>query len=587
AAANLLQGDSDRARERGWLLFYCGLLLRFSDNDQTIRCLDEAERLALLAGDSVLLAYTHYQRGPSRCMRGEVRLGLRDIEQGVAELDELPGEYHLRSNDDLALATIETFLAPDDGRPLAPPAPGHAPLSSTPQRGVLVNWLGHSGRYREALATGDTFIATMKGALGAGYTRLYQSHAGHLGRGHALAALGRPDEARHEYMVARRQFQVLGESYMVEYTCWVELLMIAIPYEADRITERTALGAEAARAWRQAGGTITTATHGSLADLFLAPIEGRWAEARQLAEAGLAAPTVDKRHGSISALGALMRWQGEPESAWAQVRKLHPAGPAMQPGDCYFPHGLRLQAIAADLALDAGDLTLADRWIAAHGCWLDWSGAVLWRAEHHLLRARRAQVGGELTVARQHAEDALTCATRPRRPLALLLAHRVLGEITGAAGDFAAAMAHLDQALTLADACCAPYERALTLLAFAELRLAMGEQDAATRSLAEATRLLTPLSAIPALARAADLAARQGVAPPPLVAGSPGHPNGLSPREVAVLRLLAAGRSNHEIARVLSISPRTVQRHVANVYLKIGAHNKADATTYALRHHLI
>ena len=61
---------------------------------------------------------------------------------------------------------------------------------------------------------------------------------------------------------------------------------------------------------------------------------------------------------------------------------------------------------------------------------------------------------------------------------------------------------------------------------------------------------------------------------------------GLTPREAEVLRLLAAGRSNQQIAQALFLSPRTVQRHVANAYLKIGAHNKADATAYALRHKL-
>jgi DNA-binding NarL/FixJ family response regulator len=67
---------------------------------------------------------------------------------------------------------------------------------------------------------------------------------------------------------------------------------------------------------------------------------------------------------------------------------------------------------------------------------------------------------------------------------------------------------------------------------------------------------------------------------------APTLPNGLSPREAEVLALLAAGRSNHEIARALFLSPRTVQRHVANVYGKIGAHNRAEATAYALRHRL-
>jgi len=63
-------------------------------------------------------------------------------------------------------------------------------------------------------------------------------------------------------------------------------------------------------------------------------------------------------------------------------------------------------------------------------------------------------------------------------------------------------------------------------------------------------------------------------------------PEGLSCREREVLGLLAAGHSNRQIAQSLFLSPRTVQRHVANAYLKIGAHNKAAATAYALRHDL-
>jgi DNA-binding CsgD family transcriptional regulator len=63
-------------------------------------------------------------------------------------------------------------------------------------------------------------------------------------------------------------------------------------------------------------------------------------------------------------------------------------------------------------------------------------------------------------------------------------------------------------------------------------------------------------------------------------------PSGLSRREAQVLGLLAAGRSNREIAAALCLSPRTVQRHIANAYAKIGAHNKAHATAYALHHRL-
>ena len=51
-------------------------------------------------------------------------------------------------------------------------------------------------------------------------------------------------------------------------------------------------------------------------------------------------------------------------------------------------------------------------------------------------------------------------------------------------------------------------------------------------------------------------------------------------------RLLAAGESNGEIARRLGLSTHTIERHVANIYRKIDARGRADATAYALRHGL-
>ena len=60
----------------------------------------------------------------------------------------------------------------------------------------------------------------------------------------------------------------------------------------------------------------------------------------------------------------------------------------------------------------------------------------------------------------------------------------------------------------------------------------------------------------------------------------------LTPREVDVLRLIAAGRTNAEISRELVLSERTVARHITNLYGKIGARSKASATAYAIRHHL-
>jgi DNA-binding NarL/FixJ family response regulator len=51
-----------------------------------------------------------------------------------------------------------------------------------------------------------------------------------------------------------------------------------------------------------------------------------------------------------------------------------------------------------------------------------------------------------------------------------------------------------------------------------------------------------------------------------------------------VLRLIAHGYTNTEIAQELVLSVRTVERHIANIYLRIDARGRADATAYALRH---
>ncbi len=66
----------------------------------------------------------------------------------------------------------------------------------------------------------------------------------------------------------------------------------------------------------------------------------------------------------------------------------------------------------------------------------------------------------------------------------------------------------------------------------------------------------------------------------------PAHPDHLTSREVEVLRLIAAGRTNLEISNDLVLSLRTVARHITNIYGKIGARGKADATAYAIRHRL-
>ena len=84
----------------------------------------------------------------------------------------------------------------------------------------------------------------------------------------------------------------------------------------------------------------------------------------------------------------------------------------------------------------------------------------------------------------------------------------------------------------------------------------------------------------------------------PWEAGAPGtqreewrraraYPDGLTMREVEVLGRLTGGQTNTEIAGELHVSARTVERHIANIYAKIGARGRANATAYALTHGLI
>ncbi len=64
-------------------------------------------------------------------------------------------------------------------------------------------------------------------------------------------------------------------------------------------------------------------------------------------------------------------------------------------------------------------------------------------------------------------------------------------------------------------------------------------------------------------------------------------PAGLTVREIEVLRLIAAGMSNREIATRLYLSVRTAERHIANIYKKIKAHSKAEATAFAFNNGLL
>ena len=76
--------------------------------------------------------------------------------------------------------------------------------------------------------------------------------------------------------------------------------------------------------------------------------------------------------------------------------------------------------------------------------------------------------------------------------------------------------------------------------------------------------------------------------PPPTttVTPSPTYPAGLTTREVEVLRLLAGGLTDLQIAEKLVLSPHTVHAHISSIYNKLDITSRSAATRYAIEHHL-
>jgi DNA-binding CsgD family transcriptional regulator len=237
--------------------------------------------------------------------------------------------------------------------------------------------------------------------------------------------------------------------------------------------------------------------------------------------------------------------------------------------------------LGAALALDEDDLPTAALWLEAHAALLGRCEGILGQPEEQALWARYYREIKDTERAYAHAKRALDHARDPRQPLALTAAHRLLGELDTEAGRYDEAEQHLGASLALAEACEMPYERALTLLAMAELRDATGEQTDAARLLEEVRAICAPLGAKPALARADALAARIAASMP---SHAPAYPAGLTAREVEVLRLVAQGLMNAEIADRLFLSERTVEQHLRSIYNKLGSSSRTAATRFAVEH---
>lgn len=250
----------------------------------------------------------------------------------------------------------------------------------------------------------------------------------------------------------------------------------------------------------------------------------------------------------------------------------------------------RLQSNLGLVASDAGDFTTAHaRFDAAlavaaeHGLTGD-AGIVLHCAAH----TARRQGDAEEARARHIASLALFVEIGSRQAIAESLAGLAM---------FAACWAQPAQAAQLLGASATQFEAAAGGLApsyqaehaatVSRVRAALGEQRyarewaaGAALSLDEAVAAAWAMSEEPVTLQRSPTQRQRLATEVPI--GPP-----LSPREREVLRLLASGATNKEMPRALGLSVRTVEHHVLNLYAKIGARGRADATAYALRHALV
>jgi DNA-binding NarL/FixJ family response regulator len=123
----------------------------------------------------------------------------------------------------------------------------------------------------------------------------------------------------------------------------------------------------------------------------------------------------------------------------------------------------------------------------------------------------------------------------------------------------------------------APYEAARVRVLIALGCRLLGDEESAALELDAARRVFGELGAAPDVTRVEHLTRKYTDA----------EAHGLTPRELQVLRLVATGETNHAIAADLVLAQKTVDRHVTNIFAKLGVSSRAAATAYAYQHRLV
>ena len=177
----------------------------------------------------------------------------------------------------------------------------------------------------------------------------------------------------------------------------------------------------------------------------------------------------------------------------------------------------------------------------------------------------------DVPSARAAADELAEIAAELETPLLRAVAAHATGAVLIAEGHPRAALAALRNAWAAWQELGAPYETGRARALVGLVYRALDDEDTAAMELDAARQLFAQLGAVPDLTRLDGYTGKRPVA----------EPSGLSPREVEVLRLVAAGKTNHAIATELFLSDKTVERHVSNILTKLDVSSRTAAAAYA------
>ena len=179
----------------------------------------------------------------------------------------------------------------------------------------------------------------------------------------------------------------------------------------------------------------------------------------------------------------------------------------------------------------------------------------------------------QVDQARQHAEELSGIAAAFENTALRAMAMYAAAEVGLLSGEPDAALRTARESRRLWNALGSPYEAARARVLVARAMRELGDQDSANAELAIARNAFAALEVSPGVQEIDKLQGRV-------------RPAGLTERELEVLKLVAEGRSNPDIARVLVLSHKTVERHLSNIFTKLDVQSRTAAAAYAHEHGL-